>query len=210
MDIKKAIVTLVAAIFFLPTLSFAETIILKSGHEITGEIIEKTQDYIRIDLEGVPLTYYSNEIQSIAEERSDTSPLTANYSPEPENNALPQSLNPSEDNFQNANIDTAGQEIQNFAHNNKTTGIPDYNLKEVKQEQDRQIKNNLRTLDDADFTGDLHGYYQSIDHSGGLTKQSIDKYNNDLSDYGRNLDYNSQRMRTELERYTNDLERLRY
>lgn len=43
----------------------AETVHLKSGKKIKGEIIEETNDYIRIDFCGVPLTYYFNEIEYV-------------------------------------------------------------------------------------------------------------------------------------------------
>ena len=51
--------------------AFAETIILKSGEKIEGKIIEKTDDYIKIDLYGVPIPYYFEDIERI-EETEDT------------------------------------------------------------------------------------------------------------------------------------------
>lgn len=47
---------------------FAETIILKSGQQIKGKILEKTDKHIKIDFSGVPLTYYIEDIQSISEQ----------------------------------------------------------------------------------------------------------------------------------------------
>ncbi len=42
--------------------TFPETIKLKSGETIEGEIIEKTNEYIKIDFYGIPLTYYLEDI----------------------------------------------------------------------------------------------------------------------------------------------------
>lgn len=47
------------------TLIFAEIIILKSGKTVEGKIIEKTDQYIKIDFYGVILTYFLDEVESI-------------------------------------------------------------------------------------------------------------------------------------------------
>lgn len=44
---------------------FAETIYLKSGKIVEGKLIEKTDDYIKIDFQGVSLTYFLDEIEAI-------------------------------------------------------------------------------------------------------------------------------------------------
>ena len=44
----------------------AETVSLKSGKSVVGKIVEKTEKYLKIDMEGIPITYYSDEIESIA------------------------------------------------------------------------------------------------------------------------------------------------
>ena len=44
---------------------YAETVILKSGKTVEGKLIEKTNMYIKIDLQGVPVTYFLDEIESI-------------------------------------------------------------------------------------------------------------------------------------------------
>ena len=67
MIIKKT--TIFISLFCLFSIStFAETIILKSGKVVTGKIIEETDAYIKIDISGIPITYYSDEIQSIGNE----------------------------------------------------------------------------------------------------------------------------------------------
>ena len=43
----------------------AEEVILKSGKTLKGSIIEKNDEYIKIDLAGVTLTLFLEEIQSI-------------------------------------------------------------------------------------------------------------------------------------------------
>lgn len=44
---------------------FAETIVLKSGKKVEGKITEKADRYIKIDFDGVPLTYYIDEVNAI-------------------------------------------------------------------------------------------------------------------------------------------------
>jgi hypothetical protein len=59
-----SVILLTTSVYF-PILTYAETIILKSGKTIEGKLIEKTDKYIKIDFYGVPLTYYIDEIKSI-------------------------------------------------------------------------------------------------------------------------------------------------
>lgn len=60
---SKVIAILIS--LFLLTPAFAETIVLKSGETVEGKIIEKTGKYVKIDFQGVPLTYFLDEIASI-------------------------------------------------------------------------------------------------------------------------------------------------
>ncbi|MFA5271475.1 MAG: transglutaminase domain-containing protein [Candidatus Omnitrophota bacterium] len=55
-------VTGLLSIFLLINPAFAEAIQLKSGKIVEGKIIEKTKEYIKLDVEGVTLTYYSDQI----------------------------------------------------------------------------------------------------------------------------------------------------
>lgn len=50
---------------FSSVVAFAEVIVLKSGKSAEGKLIEKTDEYIKIDFLGVPLTYYFDDINSI-------------------------------------------------------------------------------------------------------------------------------------------------
>ncbi len=45
--------------------SFAEVIVFKSGKTVEGKLLEKTDKYIKIDFEGVPLTYFFDEIATL-------------------------------------------------------------------------------------------------------------------------------------------------
>lgn len=75
MDMKK-ICILISTFSFLfvmyITIVLADTIILKSGKEIEGKIIEETDEYVKIDIEGVPVTYFSDEVDRI--EKGSNSP----------------------------------------------------------------------------------------------------------------------------------------
>ena len=46
-------------------LAHADTIHLKNGNTIEGQVVEKTADGVKIDIGGVTLTYYADEIASI-------------------------------------------------------------------------------------------------------------------------------------------------
>ncbi len=52
-------------LFFLPSLLYPETIKLKNGKIVEAKIIQRSSNYLKVDLAGVILTYYSDEIESI-------------------------------------------------------------------------------------------------------------------------------------------------
>jgi len=63
---KGPIILLLLVLFMYPLYSvYSETIILKSGEEIEAEIIDKTDELIKIDFRGVTLTYYLDDIEDI-------------------------------------------------------------------------------------------------------------------------------------------------
>ena len=64
---REKILTVLAllACLCLPGFVFAETIILKSGKTVEGKLVEKTDKYIKIDFQGVPITYFFDDVESI-------------------------------------------------------------------------------------------------------------------------------------------------
>lgn len=48
---------------------FADAIILKSGKQVDGRILEKNEKYIKLDFQGVQLTYFLDEISQIKEDK---------------------------------------------------------------------------------------------------------------------------------------------
>ncbi|MDD5194137.1 MAG: hypothetical protein PHQ96_00475 [Candidatus Omnitrophica bacterium] len=62
---NKEIILSLLIFLFLPVHVFAETVILKSGNTVEGKIIEKTDKAIKVDISGIPITYYFEEIESI-------------------------------------------------------------------------------------------------------------------------------------------------
>ena len=58
-------ILLIFLLLMVPLFSFAETVILKSGQRIEGRIIEKTNEYVKVDFQGIVLTYFSDEINGI-------------------------------------------------------------------------------------------------------------------------------------------------
>ena len=60
---KYTIITVILLVFV--SACFAETIVLKSGEKIEGKIFERTDKYIKLDFEGLLITYFFDEIKSI-------------------------------------------------------------------------------------------------------------------------------------------------
>ena len=67
---NKIFLSLVFSIFFLNSMCFAGTLYLKNGKEIQGQIIGKTDRTVRIDIQGVVLTYDRDDIEKIVDDTS--------------------------------------------------------------------------------------------------------------------------------------------
>lgn len=65
---KKILIILL--FLFMNTNIYAEKVILKSGTIVEREILERTDEYIKINFEGVTLTFYLDEIESIEGEKA--------------------------------------------------------------------------------------------------------------------------------------------
>jgi hypothetical protein len=63
---RMLFMALVLAVFVLScySFSFADTVYLKSGNKVEGKIIEKSDDYLKVDIAGVAVTYFWDEIES--------------------------------------------------------------------------------------------------------------------------------------------------
>ncbi len=61
--IRKVILLSAFFIFFYSSLN-AEEILLKSGGRVKGKIIETTPDHIKVNVSGLVLTYFTNEIKN--------------------------------------------------------------------------------------------------------------------------------------------------
>lgn len=66
-QLKKIIILILLVFFSLP--SYSEAIKLKNGKAIDAEIIEKTDEYIKVDINDIVITHYLDEIESIDGER---------------------------------------------------------------------------------------------------------------------------------------------
>lgn len=69
-NIMKKSLVIMLLVLCLPVFLFAEIIVLKNGKTVEGIIIEKTDKYVKIDFQGVPITYYNSEIESVSEAKS--------------------------------------------------------------------------------------------------------------------------------------------
>jgi len=74
-SMKKSIF-IFGCLFFIASICRAETIYLKSGRVVKGDIVEKTADQIKINANGITLTYYADEVDRV-EGPSTASPAPA-------------------------------------------------------------------------------------------------------------------------------------
>lgn len=71
MSKKQFILLILVSLFFLVTINLslvsADTIILKSGRRVEGKIIEKTDQYTKVEIAGILVTLWSDEIEQVEE-----------------------------------------------------------------------------------------------------------------------------------------------
>jgi hypothetical protein len=79
---NKKIFIITSLFFYFSPVAFAVTVILKSGQAIDGAILEKTDTYIKMDFNGVPLTYDIHDIESIDGEPVQVKPFTLKEFPD--------------------------------------------------------------------------------------------------------------------------------
>jgi len=73
---KNLIILLLGVILSIPFSLFAETIVLKSGKQVEGKIIEDAESYIKIEtVDGNSVYYNKNTIEAIKLPQSDSLPL---------------------------------------------------------------------------------------------------------------------------------------
>lgn len=74
---KNLIILLLGVILCIPFSLFAETIVLKSGKQVEGKIIEDTESYIKIETtDGNSVYYNKNTIEAIKSPQSDSLSLS--------------------------------------------------------------------------------------------------------------------------------------
>ncbi len=61
---KRVVYLAFIALLVAPGL-YAETLTLKSGKIVEGKIVEKSDNFIKIEIEGIPLTYYLDQLDLI-------------------------------------------------------------------------------------------------------------------------------------------------
>jgi hypothetical protein len=52
-------------------LGFGQTVVLKSGQKVEGRIIEQTDKYVKVEFQGVELTFYDEEVSFIGPDSPD-------------------------------------------------------------------------------------------------------------------------------------------
>lgn len=89
MEKKVIIILTVSFLLFTPSI-FAEMIVLKSGKTVEGKILERADKNIKVDIAGIPITYYLDEIESIDGKKMNPLPLPEAGSNEAEESLLSQ------------------------------------------------------------------------------------------------------------------------
>ncbi|MDD4954622.1 MAG: tetratricopeptide repeat protein [Candidatus Omnitrophica bacterium] len=78
-------ILLLVLAFFAPV--YAETIVFKTGKTVEGKIVERNDKAIKVDIIGIPVTYYLNDIESIDGNKimpvEQTKPLEVKKEPPP-------------------------------------------------------------------------------------------------------------------------------
>jgi hypothetical protein len=75
---KLWVVVLAVLCVYISSMAFAETVTLKSGKVVEGKLLEQTDKYIKIDFDGVILTYFTDEIAKIDKKNKDDLTLFEN------------------------------------------------------------------------------------------------------------------------------------
>ncbi len=68
---KRALVALCVC-FLVATPCYAKSVVhLKDGNKVSGDIIERTDDYVKLNFEGIELTYWSDQIEKLEVDEKD-------------------------------------------------------------------------------------------------------------------------------------------
>ncbi len=140
---RNKILSLLVLSFLVCASLFADTILLKSGKTVEGKIIEKTSGSVKLEIEGIPLTYYISDIdsingQKIAQNSGSSNPTAISSTPR-ENPSIPEQRK------------VAATGITTTNNQTPSAGETDlFKEKEVKNEQSEANPENKSYLDYSD------------------------------------------------------------
>ncbi len=119
--VKKALFLLAIFFFIAPNL-FADTITLKSGKQIDAKILERTNERVKVEIAGVPITYFLDEIDSINGEKVSLSSQNES-TPEPAKEIIPTtSQEPAQESPSSPEVQSiVSKELVQEASNNSAT-----------------------------------------------------------------------------------------
>ena len=148
---------------------FAETIVLKSGKTIEGKLIEKTDEYIKIDFQGVPLTYFFDEIESIDGKKLNEYTQETTSSQESKNIEETESAQSPKNSFENYSQKQEKQNIMNmlysffgyecnFVYNEEDAKKPAYRS----DYNNREIENGRKLIDWDDYEVEPKNLFQPM------------------------------------------------
>lgn len=65
MNSVKKTISIFVCLLFMATTALADVVLLKSGREISGEILEQTDEFVKVNFKGVDLTFYMDEVDLV-------------------------------------------------------------------------------------------------------------------------------------------------
>lgn len=194
-NMKK--ILLILCSFAVVSLSYAETIVLKNGKSIEGKVVEKTSDYIKLEImEGVNSTYFFDDIQTI-----DGKPIESAA-------AVAQPLAVKSDNQETISVDKkdlldkikkAGKEVSRISVDEITT-VDMHNFMHVKSRKvsDMDFKNKIMQMTGSiiDYELDTDTLIASMKEQARLKAKQAGKTDQEISVMLKTLDANSSKLKS--------------
>ena len=79
----KKILTIVCLLVLTSSLCWAETVYLKNGKKITGKVVQQDDQQIKVDVSGVMVTYFTDEVDRVEGKDAATAKPAPVANPEP-------------------------------------------------------------------------------------------------------------------------------
>lgn len=188
---------LILCSFAVVSLSYAETIVLKNGKSIEGKVVDKTSDYIKLEImEGVNSTYFFDDIQTI-----DGKPIESAAAV-----AQPLSVKPDSQESISADkkdlldkIKKAGKEVSRITVDEiATVDMQDFMHVKSRKVSDMDFKNRVMQMTGSiiDYEFDTDTLIASMKEQARLKAKQAGKTDQEISVMLKTLDANSSKLKS--------------